>query len=319
MKLLITGAAGFIGYHLSKSLIEDGYDVLGVDNINDYYDQNLKLNRLEILKSYNNFLFKKLDISNKVSVEKLFQSFLPDKVVNLAAQPGVRYSVTNPYEYLFPNLVGFMNIIELCRNYSVNGLIYASSSSVYGKNIDPPFNVNKRVNHPLTVYGATKRANELIAHSYSQLYNLNTTGLRYFSVYGPWCRPDMSMSIFLSNIISGKPISVFNNGNIKRDFTYIDDIIKGTRSALEKNYECEIFNLGNNKSVGLIEVIELIEKELDIKAEINFFPPQSGDMLETISDNKYSQEKISYKPKTAIHLGIPKLVKWYMDYYRIKV
>ena len=316
MKLLITGAAGFIGYHLCRSLLDDGYDILGIDSISAYYDQNLKKDRLDTLKSYGNFFFKKLDISNKSSLEKLFQSFSPEKVVNLSAQPSVRHSISNPYDYLKTNLIGFMNIIELCRNYSIKGLIYASSSSVYGKNINIPFNVSDRVNQPLTVYGATKRSNELIAHSYSELYDLHTTALRYFSVYGPWCRPDMAIPIFINNILNRKTLIVFNNGKIKRDFTYIDDIVIGTRSAIDKNYKCEIFNLGNNKSVDLLKVIKLIESELGLKAVIRYENSEPGNMIETFSDNKYSYNKIGYKPKTKINSGISEVIKWYKEYYK---
>ena len=262
-KILITGAAGFIGYHLCKSLLEDGYEVLGIDNLNDYYDTNLKQARLEQLKQFKSFTFNKVDIADRESLTKSFQSFNPQKIVNLAAQPGVRYSIENPYNYMDSNLVGFLNIIELCRNNKVKNFIYASSSSIYGANKKMPYSVDDRVNQPVSLYGATKRANELIAYSYSHLYDLCTTGLRYFTVYGPWYRPDMAMFIFTQKIIDGKPISVFNNGNMKRDFTYIDDIIRGTRSAIEKNYKCEIFNLGNSKSESLMELIDIIEKRLE--------------------------------------------------------
>jgi len=317
MKILVTGAAGFIGYHLSKSLLEDGYDVLGVDNINDYYDQNLKYARVDLLKSYNKFIFNKVDISNRENLTESFLAFNPEKVVNLAAQPGVQYSIKNPYAYMSSNLIGFMNIIELCRHYNVKGFIYASSSSVYGGNKKTPFSIIDRVNMPLALYGVTKRSNELIAYTYSHLYNLSTTGLRYFTVYGPWYRPDMAMFIFTKKIIAGEPISVFNNGKMKRDFTYIDDIINGTKSAINKNYKCEIFNLGNNKSESLMDMITLIEDELNLKALIDFQPMQPGDMLDTYADIEYSQRKIGYKPKTSIDKGIPKLIKWYKEYYDV--
>ena len=235
-KILVTGAAGFIGYHLCKSLLEDDYEVLGIDNINDYYDPNLKLARLEQLKPYKNFKFEKVDISDRESLTQSFQSFNPNKVVNLAAQAGVRYSIENPYAYMNSNLVGFLNIIELCRHNNVEGLIYASSSSVYGGNKKTPFSVEDRVDNPISLYAASKKSNELIANSYSHLYGLHTTGLRYFTVYGPWGRPDMAMLIFTRKILAGEPIPVFNNGNMKRDFTYIDDIICGTRAAIDKNY-----------------------------------------------------------------------------------
>ena len=318
-KILITGAAGFIGYHLCKSLLEDGYEVLGIDNLNDYYDTNLKQARLEQLKQFKSFLFNKVDIADRESLTKSFQSFNPQKIVNLAAQPGVRYSIENPYNYMDSNLVGFLNIIELCRNNKVKNFIYASSSSIYGANKKMPYSVDDRVNQPVSLYGATKRANELIAYSYSHLYDLCTTGLRYFTVYGPWYRPDMAMFIFTQKIIDGKPISVFNNGNMKRDFTYIDDIIRGTRSAIEKNYKCEIFNLGNSKSESLMELIDIIEKNLGKKAQIEYLPMQPGDVKESLADIKKSTEKLGYKPITTINKGIPQFIKWYKEYYSVLI
>jgi len=313
-KILVTGSAGFIGYHLSTSLLDDGYEVLGIDNINDYYDPNLKLARLEQLKPYKNFNFEKVDISNRETITQSFQSFKPNKVVNLAAQAGVRYSIENPYAYMDANLVGFLNIIELCRHNDVEGLIYASSSSVYGGNTKIPFSVEDRVDKPIALYGATKRANELIAYSYSHLYGLHTTGLRYFTVYGPWGRPDMAMYIFTKKISAGVPISVFNNGEMKRDFTFIDDIILGTRAAIDINYRCEIFNLGNNKSENLMEMICLIEKELGKKAIIDFKPLQPGDVKESLADIDKTEKKLNYSPKTSIKEGIPKLIKWYKNF-----
>jgi len=251
-KILVTGAAGFIGFHLSKSLLEDGYEVLGIDNLNDYYDPNLKHARLDIIRKYPNFKFQKVDIADRESLTKVFVDFAPNKVVNLAAQAGVRYSLTNPYAYMDSNLIGFINILELCRHNEVEGLIYASSSSVYGSNKKIPFSVDDRVDNPISLYAATKKANELIAHSYSHLYGLHTTGLRFFTVYGPWGRPDMAMYIFADKISKGEPIQVFNNGKMKRDFTFIDDIISGIRASIEKNYQCEVFNLGNHRSEDLM-------------------------------------------------------------------
>ena len=315
MKIIVTGAAGFIGFHLSKSLLNDDYEDLGIDNINNYYDPNLKLARLEQLKPYKNFTFNKVDISDRESIAKSFQSFKPQKVVNLAAQAGVRYSIENPYAYMDSNLVGFLNIIELCRHNGVEGLIYASSSSVYGGNTKIPFSVEDRVNNPISLYAATKRANELIAHSYSHLYGLHTTGLRFFTVYGPMGRPDMAMFIFTKKIIQNKAIKVFNNGHMKRDFTFIDDIIDGTRAAVEKNYKCKVFNLGNNKSEKLMDMIGLIEKKLNKKALINFEPMQPGDVKESYAEIDYSSEKLDYLPKTSIESGIPKFVNWYKKYY----
>ena len=258
MKILVTGASGFIGYHLSKKLLDKGYNVLGIDNINNYYDPELKVARKNKLEKHANFLFKKIDITDRENLKKSFEHFKPQKVVNLAAQAGVRYSIENPYAYLESNLVGFINIIELCRSFDIKGLIYASSSSVYGSNKKIPFSINHKTDNPIALYGATKKANELIANSYSHLYGLNTTGLRYFTAYGPWGRPDMAMYIFTQKILNNKPIPVFNNGEMKRDFTYINDIVNGTVSAIEKNYHCEIFNIGNNKSEQLLDVIKLI-------------------------------------------------------------
>ena len=315
MKILVTGAAGFIGYHLSSALLDNGYEVLGIDNLNDYYDPNLKFARLEKLKAYNNFNFEKVDIADRESLTNTFKSFKPSKVVNLAAQAGVRYSIENPYAYMDSNLVGFLNIIELCRHNKVKGLIYASSSSVYGGNENIPFNINDRVDRPLALYGASKRANELIAHSYSHLYGLHTTGLRYFTVYGPWGRPDMAMFIFTKKILASEPIPVFNNGNMKRDFTFIDDIISGTKAAINKNYKCEIFNLGNHRSEKLMDVVYHIEKNLDKKAIINFLPMQPGDVKESFADIEKSLKMLSFKPKTDVDEGIKKFIHWYNSFY----
>jgi UDP-glucuronate 4-epimerase len=316
VKILVTGAAGFIGYHLCKSLLEDDYEVLGIDNINDYYDPNLKLARLEQLKPYKNFKFEQVDIADRDSITQSFQSFDPTKVVNLAAQAGVRNSIENPYAYMDANLVGFLNIIELCRHNNVQGFIYASSSSVYGGNTKTPFSVDDRVDNPISLYAASKKSNELIANSYSHLYGLNTTGLRYFTVYGPWGRPDMAMFIFTRNILAGEPIHVFNNGNMKRDFTYIDDIIAGTRSAIDRIFKCEVFNLGNHKSEQLMDVVSLIEQNLGKKAEIDFQPMQPGDASESFADIDKSIELLNYKPKTNIDVGIGKFINWYNDCYK---
>ena len=310
-KILVTGAAGFIGFHLSKSLLDDGYKVLGIDNVNDYYDPNLKWARLDILKKYDNFKFDRVDIADRESITKSFTAFKPEKVVNLAAQAGVRYSIENPYAYMNSNLVGFLNIIELCRHNNVKGLIYASSSSVYGGNEKIPFSVDDRVDNPISLYAATKKSNELIANAYSHLYNLHTTGLRFFTVYGPWGRPDMAMYIFADKISKGEPIPVFNNGNMKRDFTYIDDIVSGTRAAIEKNYTCEVFNLGNHRSEELMYMIELIEKFIEKKAVINFEPMQPGDVPESFADIKNAIEKLDYYPKTNINIGIKNFIYWY--------
>jgi UDP-glucuronate 4-epimerase len=314
-RILVTGVAGFIGFHLCKSLLDDGYEVLGIDNLNDYYDLKLKHARLNQLTPYKNFTFEKIDIANRKALTKTFTDFKPNKVVNLAAQAGVRYSIENPYAYMNSNLVGFLNIIELCRHNNVKGLIYASSSSVYGGNTKIPFSVEDRVDKPIALYGATKRANELIAYSYSHLYGLHTTGLRFFTVYGPWGRPDMVMYIFTKKILAGEPIPVFNNGNMKRDFTYIDDIITGTKSAIEKNYKCEAFNLGNHRSEQLMDIVSLIEQNLGKKAKIDFQPMQPGDVKESFADIDKSIEILNYKPTTNVDVGIKNFIKWYKEFY----
>ncbi len=315
MKILVTGAAGFVGFHLSRSLLNDGYEVLGIDNINNYYDPKLKLARLEELKPYKNFKFEKIDIANRDILTQAFQSFNPQKVVNLAAQAGVRYSIENPYAYMDSNLVGFLNIIELCRLSKIEGFVYASSSSVYGGNEKIPFSTEDRVDNPISLYGATKRANELIANSYSHLYGLHTTGLRYFTVYGPWGRPDMAMFIFTKKILAGESIPVFNNGNMKRDFTYISDIISGTRAAIDKNYKCEVFNLGNHKSERLMDVVSLIEQNLGKKAEIKFLPMQPGDVPESFAEIKKSIKMLDFHPKTNVNDGINLFISWYLGKY----
>ena len=317
MKYLITGAAGFIGYHLAADLLKNNHRVFGIDNLNDYYDPSLKAARLERLNKFDKFTFKKVDICDKESLNQIFKNYSPQKVINLAAQPGVRYSLINPQAYMNSNLVGFLNIIELCKDHEVEGLIYASSSSIYGGNDTIPFSIDHQAKKPLSLYGATKRSNELIAHAYSHIYGLHTTGLRYFTVYGPWYRPDMGIYIFIKNIIENKPITVFNNGKMSRDFTFIDDIVSGTISALDQNFEYEIFNLGNNKSINLMELIEIIEKELNIKSIIRFKPLQDGDMIDTSANIDYSVKKLSFKPKTLIEDGIPKLIEWYRSYYNV--
>ena len=317
MKILVTGSAGFIGYHLCSSLLKDGFDVLGVDNINDYYDVNLKIDRTKQLSLNDNFRFESIDISQKESLSKVFDSFEPVKVVNLAAQAGVRYSITNPHTYMNSNLVGFLNIIELCRHRNVEGLIYASSSSVYGGNKKMPFSELDKIDNPISLYAVTKKSNELIANAYSHLYDLNTTGLRFFTVYGPWGRPDMAMFIFTKKILAGDEIQVYNNGKMQRDFTFIDDIISGVRKAVDKNYKCEIFNLGNNKSEKLMDMIAIIERELNLSAKINFMPLQPGDVPNSYADIKKSKKMLSFNPKTNIDVGIVKFIEWYKRYYNI--
>jgi UDP-glucuronate 4-epimerase len=318
MKILVTGSAGFIGYHFTKSLLVKGNEVLGIDNLNDYYDPKLKQARLNNLTPYSNFSFEKIDIANNKSLKGSFELFNPRMVVHFAAQAGVRHSIENPYSYLEANLTGFLNILELCRHNNVEGLIYASSSSVYGANTKMPCSTVDRTDQPIALYGATKKANELMAHAYSYLYGLHTTGLRYFTVYGPWGRPDMAMYIFLDKILKGESIPVFNNGKMKRDFTFIDDIIDGTLSAMNKNYTCEIFNLGNHKSENLMDMIRIIENNLDKKANIDFQPMQQGDLPESFADIDKSTEMLGYKPVTNIVDGIPRFIEWYNEYNGFK-
>ena len=314
-RILVTGSAGFIGMHLCRSLLEDGYIVYGIDNMNDYYDVSLKEKRLNVLCDYGNFIFNKVDISDLQDVERVFKKNKPEKVVNLAAQAGVRYSLENPHAYIQSNVVGFVNIIEACRNHKVSGLIYASSSSVYGGNKKMPFSVGDRVDKPISIYAASKKSNELIAYAYNHLYGLNTTGLRFFTVYGPWGRPDMAMYIFADKIRNGEKIPVFNHGKMKRDFTYIDDIVYGIRASIEKNYSYEIFNLGNNCCENIMDVIDYIEKELDKEAEINFMDIQLGDIEKTFANISNAKKKLNFEPKTSIKDGIPKFIKWYRSYH----
>ena len=313
-RILITGVAGFIGFHLTKSLLDSGINIYGVDDVNDYYDIKIKNDRLNILKGYPNFSFNKLDISNLDKLREVFLDFKPNKVVNLAAMAGVRYSIENPFAYIQSNIVGFVNIIELSKEYEVEGFIYASSSSVYGSNKKNPFSIEDRTDNPISLYAASKKSNELIAHSYSHLFDLHTTGLRFFTAYGPWGRPDMAMYIFADNISSSKPINVFNNGEMKRDFTYIDDIVMGTRSAIDKNYTCEVFNLGNNRVEDLMHVISLIEANIGKKSTINFLPIQPGDIKEAHADIEKSIKMLGYSPKTNVDIGIKKFIDWYKNY-----
>lgn len=313
-KILITGSAGFIGFHLSKSLLEDGYTVLGIDNMNDYYDPELKKARLAQLTNYSQFSFAKMDITDRDQLDYFFSIFQPDRVVNLAAQAGVRYSLENPNAYIDSNVKGFMNVLECCRHHHTGGLIYASSSSVYGGNEKIPFSVDDRVDHPISIYAATKKANELMAHSYSHLFGLHTTGLRFFTVYGPWGRPDMAMYIFARKIMKGEPIPVFNRGEMKRDFTYIDDIISGTRAAIDHNGAYEVYNLGNNHWENLMDMIHMIESEVGKKANIDFQGMQPGDVERTFADIAKSQRDLGYEPKTSMDAGIPKFIEWFKEY-----
>ena len=313
-KILVTGCSGFIGMHICEKLLQDGFLVFGIDNMNDYYNPALKEDRLEKLLIYDNFSFEKIDISNYQKISKVFKSFSPDKVVNLAAQAGVRYSLENPQEYVKSNIKGFLNILEASRYNDVKGLIYASSSSVYGGNSKIPFEEGDRVDQPISIYAATKKSNELMAYTYSHLYNLKTTGLRFFTVYGPWGRPDMAMYIFADKISNEEAIQVFNKGEMMRDFTFIDDIVSGLIAAIEKNYNCEIFNLGNNKCEELMKMIKLIENGVGKKAKLNLTNIQPGDVKATFASIRRSKNMLGYDPKVTIEKGIPKFLKWYNSY-----
>lgn len=316
-KILVTGCAGFIGMHLCEKLFELGYDVIGIDNLNDYYDVNLKIKRLSILQNKSSFTFIKADISNMNALESVFKMHKPNKVVNLAAQAGVRYSLINPHSYMDSNIVGFMNILECCRYYDVEGLIYASSSSVYGGNKKIPFSESDNVDMPISIYAASKKANELMAHSYNHLFGIHSTGLRFFTVYGPWGRPDMAMYIFANKIMNNKPIQVFNHGNMKRDFTYVADIIDGIISSIKKNHSCEVFNLGNNKSENLMDVVSLIEKKIGRKAIIEFETMQPGDVEKTHADIDKAKSRLGFMPKTNIVDGIGNFIDWYLEYIKL--
>lgn len=334
MKILITGTAGFIGYHLSNQLLCKGYHVIGIDNINSYYDPKLKESRLAFLKEKDNFVFHKIDIKDKNDLDEIFKRHRPDCVINLAAQAGVRYSITNPYAYVDANLIGFMNILEACRNYPVRHLLYASSSSVYGGNKNVPFSTNHNVDHPVSLYAATKKANELMAHTYSHLYNIPTTGLRFFTVYGPYGRPDMAYFSFTKDILEGNPIKIFNNGKMERDFTYIDDIVKGIEKLIVKIPEADkewdegksdlstsfapykIYNIGNNNPVKLMKFISVLEYELGKEAEKIYLDMQPGDVLRTYADVSDLEREIDFKPGTTIEVGLKKFVEWYQEYYK---
>jgi UDP-glucuronate 4-epimerase len=314
--ILVTGSSGFIGMHLCNSLLKSSYQVLGLDNMNDYYNVSLKEDRLKNIKKNKNFKFFNEDITDLKTIQKIFKEYSPDMVVNLAAQAGVRYSIENPQAYINSNITGFMNILECCRYNKTGGLIYASSSSVYGNNNKSPFDVTDSVNKPISIYAVTKRSNELMAKTYSHLYGLNTTGLRFFTVYGPWGRPDMAMHIFADRISKNKSIKVFNHGDMERDFTFIDDIVIGIEKSMIKNYQFEIFNLGNNKSIKLMTMINLIEENLNKKAKIEFQENQMGDVKATVACIDYSEKKIGYKPTISLKIGIPKFITWFQNYYK---
>lgn len=328
-KVLVTGALGFIGFHLVNRLINEGYSVVGIDNINSYYDVRLKYAKLPLLgieetqiwsdsvfqsKLFPDFKFLKLDITDRYHLEKLFEVEAFDIVCNLAAQAGVQYSLANPHTYVENNITGFINILDACRHYGVKHLVYASSSSVYGNREDVPFKEKDNVDNPISLYAASKKANELMAHSYSHLYNLKTTGLRFFTVYGPWGRPDMAPFIFVKNISEGKPITVFNKGNMERDFTYVDDIVEGVFRVINNqktNYLFDVYNIGNSKPVNLLDFIQTIEKVLDKKAEINFMPMRIGDVVKTYSDVTKIHNDFGYEPKVNIERGLKYFIEWY--------
>ena len=332
-KILVTGAAGFIGSHLSLRLLARGDEVVGLDNLNDYYEVSLKKARLARLTDKQGFKFVKLNLEDKADIEQLFADEKFDKVVNLAAQAGVRYSLENPHAYIESNIVGFTNILEGCRHHNIKHLAYASSSSVYGANETMPFSVHDNVDHPLSLYAASKKANELMAHTYSHLYNLPTTGLRFFTVYGPWGRPDMALFLFTKAILEGKPINVFNHGKMKRDFTYIDDIVEGVVRVLDKTAESNpdwngqspdpatskapwrVYNIGNSSPVELMDYIKAIEKALGMEAEKNFMPLQAGDVPATSADVQALMDDVGFKPDTPVEEGVRRFVEWYRGYY----
>ena len=335
-KVLITGVAGFIGFHLANRLSQEGYQVVGIDNLNDYYDVQLKKDRLAILQeSHADFVFQKAELEDKAAIDQLFDEHRPEYVVNLAAQAGVRYSLQNPYAYTQSNVTGFLNILEACRHFPVKHLLYASSSSVYGANTQMPFSVHHNVDHPVSLYAATKKANELMAHTYSHLYRTPTTGLRFFTVYGPYGRPDMALFLFTKAILEDRPIDVYNHGNMKRDFTYVDDIVEGIKRLLpniaKPNPEWNgddpdsatsfapyrVYNIGNNQPVKLLDFIKEIEKNLGKEAKKNLMPIQDGDVPATYADVEDLMNDVGFKPETSIQEGIKNFVDWYREYYKI--
>jgi len=335
VKILITGAAGFIGMTAGLRLLSRGDEVIGLDNLNDYYDVRLKESRLHRLAAYAKFRFVKLDVGDRAGMEALFATEKFDKVIHLAAQAGVRYSILNPHSYVDSNLVGFVNVLEGCRHNKVGHLVYASSSSVYGGNTKMPFSEHDSVDHPVSLYAATKKANELMAHTYSHLYGMPTTGLRFFTVFGPWGRPDMALFLFTKAILEGKPINVFNYGNMKRDFTYIDDIVEGVIRVLDKsaavnpeydpisadpatsNVPYRVFNIGNNNPVGLLDYIGAIETALGRKAEMRLLPLQDGDVPATYANTDLLNDWVGFVPAVTVQEGVDNFIAWYRDYYKI--
>lgn len=335
MKYLVTGAAGFIGYHVCLKLLNSGHEVSGLDNVNDYYDVQLKLDRLGILEGQPDFRFEKINLEDREGIARVFQQKEYDRVIHLAAQAGVRYSLENPHAYIDSNLIGFTNILEGCRSAQTPHLVYASSSSVYGSNTRMPFSVHQNVDHPVSLYAATKKANELMAHTYSHLYRIPTTGLRFFTVYGPWGRPDMALFIFTKAILSGQPIDVFNYGRMRRDFTYIDDIVEGILRVTENipapdlnwtgdnpdsatsSAPYKLYNIGNNSPVELMAMIDALENALGLKADRNLQPIQPGDVPATYADVDDLIADVGFKPATSIEDGINKFVEWYRSYYKL--
>jgi len=335
LKVLVTGAAGFIGFHTAIQLLERGDTVVGLDNFNDYYDVALKDSRAAVLDKYDNFQMVRIDLADRDSMDKLFAAEQFDKVVHLAAQAGVRYSIENPHAYIDSNIVGTLHVLEGCRHNDVEHLVYASSSSVYGANTTMPFSIHQNVDHPLALYGATKKANELMAHTYSNLYGLPTTGLRFFTVYGPYGRPDMALFMFTKNIIEGKPIDVFNYGKHKRDFTYVDDIVEGVVRTMDNTATpnddwdaaapdpgtsrapYRIYNIGNQQPVELMDYIGAIEKCLGRTAEKNLLPLQPGDVPDTYADASDLANDVGYAPSTPIDVGVKNFVEWYLDFYNV--
>ena len=321
-KILVTGAAGFIGFHLSKRILEEGGEVIGFDNLNDYYEVSLKESRLEILNKYEKFTFIKGNLADKEAIENLFVTYKPQIIVNLAAQAGVRYSIDNPDAYIESNIIGFYNILEACRHHKVEHLIYASSSSVYGNQKKTPFSTDDNVDHPISLYAATKKSNELMAFTYSHLYKFPSTGLRFFTVYGPYGRPDMAYFSFTKKIMRGETIKIFNNGDMYRDFTYVDDIVQGIMNMLlnpptpDENGDCaKVYNIGNNNPEKLMYFIETLEKAIGKKAEKEFLPMQPGDVYQTYADVSELQKDFDFKPSTSIEPGLNKFAKWYFEYY----
>ncbi|MBR4051021.1 MAG: NAD-dependent epimerase [Clostridia bacterium] len=321
-KVILTGAAGFIGSHLAKRLLETGVEVVGIDNINDYYDVSLKYHRLSLLEKYENFTFIRCDISNKVELTGIFEEHKADVVINLAAQAGVRYSIENPQVYIDSNVIGFFNILEACRNNPVKHLVYASSSSVYGNSDKVPFSVDDRVDNPISLYAATKKSNELMAYTYSHLFGIPATGLRFFTVYGPAGRPDMAYFSFTKKILAGEPIKLFNYGELERDFTYVDDIVEGIMNIIptvpeEKNgARAKVYNIGNNKPVALKEFVAALEEAIGVKAKIEYLPMQPGDVYRTYADISELEKDFGFRPQTDIRTGLKRFAEWYKDYYK---